>query len=127
MWPHQDELWNRKGSRIRSEESALNRGELMSELSRWKEYRIRQAIYLEGLKHSRTPSIQAGPNGSNAEMRRASLQGLLQDTAVVRANGRTANRTKKDRWSGIALRFGVLAGSAAIWLLLWWVEFGIRR
>jgi hypothetical protein len=126
MWPHQDELWNRKGSRIRSEESALNRGELMSELSRWKEYRIRQAIYLEGLKHSRTPSIQAGPNGSNAEMGRASLQGLLQDTPVVRA-GRSLDRTKTDRLSGTVLRFGLLAGSVVIWLLLWWVEFGIRR
>jgi hypothetical protein len=99
----------------------------MSELSRWKEYRIRQAIYLEGLKHRRTPSIQAGPNGSNAEMRRASLEGLLQDTPVVRADGRTLNRTTKDRLSGTVLRFGLLAGSVVIWLLLWWVEFGIRR
>jgi hypothetical protein len=98
----------------------------MSELSRWKEYRIRQAIYLDGLKHSRTPSIQAGPNGSNAEMGRASLQGLLQDTPVVRA-GRSLNRTKTDRLSGTVLRFGLLAGSVVIWLLLWWVEFGIRR
>ena len=99
----------------------------MSELSRWKEYRIRQAIYLEGLKHRRTPSIQAGPNGSNAEMRRASLAGLLQDTRVVIANGRTVNRTTKDRVSGTVLRFGLLAGSVVVWLVLWWVEFGIHR
>jgi hypothetical protein len=99
----------------------------MSELSRWKEYRIRQAIYLESLKHHHTPSNQAGSNRSRVDVRRASLEGLLQDTPLVRANGRAVNRTKKDQLSGIVLRFGLLAGSALIWLLLWWVEFGIRR
>jgi hypothetical protein len=99
----------------------------MSELSRWKEYRIRQAIYLESLKHHRTPSTQAGSNRSGVDVRRASLEGLLQDTPLVRTNGRAVNRTKKDQLSGIVLRFGLLAGSALIWLLLWWVEFGIRR
>ena len=99
----------------------------MSELSRWKEYRIRQAIYLESLKHHRTPSTEAGSNGSDVEVRRASLEGLLQETRLVRANGWPVNRTKKDQLSGIVLRFGLLAGSALIWLLLWWVEFGIRR
>jgi hypothetical protein len=99
----------------------------MSELSRWKEYRIRQAIYLENLKHRCTPSTQAVSSDSNVEVRRASLERLLRNTPVVRANGRSLNRTKKDPLSGTVLRFGLLAGSVVIWLLLWWVEFGIRR
>jgi hypothetical protein len=99
----------------------------MSELSRWKEYRIRQAIYLESLKHHRTPSTQAGSNRSHFEVRRASLEDLFQDTPLVRANGRAVNRTIKDQLLGTFLRFGLLAGSAVIWLLLWWVEFGIHR
>jgi hypothetical protein len=96
----------------------------MSELSRWKEYRIRQAIYLESLKHHRTPSTQPGSNRDDVEVRRASL---LQETRLVRANGRAVNRTEKGQLSGIVLRFGLVAGSALIWLVLWWVEFGIRR
>jgi hypothetical protein len=98
----------------------------MSELSRWKEYRIRQAIYLESLKHHRTPSTQPGSNRGDVEVRRASLEELLQETRLVRANGRAVNRTEKGQLSGIVLRFGLVAGSALIWLLLWWVEFGIR-
>jgi hypothetical protein len=99
----------------------------MSELSRWKEHRIRQAIYLDKLKHHRTPSPLAGSNCNGVEVRRASLEGVLQETPLVRANRRPVIRTKKDQLSGIVLRFGLLAGSALIWLLLWWVEFGIRR
>jgi hypothetical protein len=99
----------------------------MSELSRWKEYRIRQAIYLESLRHHHMPSTEAGSSRSDVEVRRPSLEGLFQETRLVRANGRPVNRTKKDQLSGIVFRFGLLAGSALIWLLLWWVEFGIRR
>jgi hypothetical protein len=106
---------------------SFKRGNLMSEFSRWKEYRIRQAIYLESLKHHRMPSTQADSNGNDAEVRRVGLEGWLQETRLVRANGRPVNRTKKDQLSGIVFRFGLLAGSALIWLLLWWVEFGIRR
>ncbi len=98
----------------------------MSELSRWKEHRIRQAIYLDNLKHQRTPSTLAGSNRSGVEVRRGSLE-VLQETRLVRANRRPVIRTKKDQLSGIVFRFGLLAGSALIWLLLWWVEFGIRR
>ena len=99
----------------------------MSELSRWKEYRIRQAIYLESLRQQHTQTIESGPSGSNLEVRRVSSEALPQDILIVRANRRIPNRTKKDRFSGMVLRFGLLAGSVVIWLLLWWVEFGIHR
>jgi hypothetical protein len=99
----------------------------MSELSRWKEYRIRQAIYLEGLRQHQTSPIQSGPNGSNLEVRGAISEALPHDSLIAKANRRILNRTKKDRLSGMVLRFGLLAGSVVIWLLLWWVEFGIHR
>jgi hypothetical protein len=106
---------------------SFKQGELMSELSRWKEYRIRQAIYLESLRQHHTPPIQSGSNGSNLEVRGVVSEALPQDSLVVKANRRILNRTKKDRLSGMVLRFGLLAGSVVIWLLLWWVEFGIHR
>jgi hypothetical protein len=105
----------------------LKQGELMSELSRWKEYRIRQAIYLESLKQEHTPSIQSGSNGSNLEVRRGSAEASRQDTLLVRSNKRIVNRKKNDRSPDMVLPVGLLAGSVVIWLLLWWVEFGIHR
>jgi hypothetical protein len=105
----------------------FKQGELMSELSRWKEYRIRQAIYLESLKQEHTPSIQSGSNGSNLEVRRVSAEALPQGTLLVRANRRIVNRKKNDRSPEMVLHVGLLAGSVVIWLLLWWVEFGIHR
>jgi hypothetical protein len=99
----------------------------MSDLSRWKEYRIRQAIYLESLRQQHTPPTQSGFNGGDAEMRRASSEVSLEDTHGVRVNRRMLNRTKNDQLSAIVLRYGLLVGSVAIWLLLWWVEFGIHR
>jgi hypothetical protein len=99
----------------------------MSELSLWKEYRIRQAIYLESLRQHQTSPIQWGPNGSNLEVRGAISEALPHDSLIAKANRRILNRTKKDRLSGMVLRFGLLAGSVVIWLLLWWVEFGIHR
>ena len=99
----------------------------MSDLSRWKEYRIRQAIYLESLRQHQTSPIQSDPNGSNLEVRGVISEALPQDSLVVKVNRRILNRTKKDRLSGMVLRFGLLAGSVVIWLLLWWVEFGIHR
>jgi hypothetical protein len=99
----------------------------MSEFSRWKEYRIRQEIYVERLKQPRVSSNRDGSIGRNVELRRASLESSLQDTPVVRGNRRILNRTKKDRLSGIVLRFGVLAGGVAICLWLCWVEFGVHR
>jgi hypothetical protein len=99
----------------------------MSELSRWKEYRIRQAIYLENLRQQPTPLFQADCSGSDLELKRASSEVLLQSARVGPVNRRALSRMKNERLPCVVLRFGLLAGSVAIWLLLWWVEFGIHR
>jgi hypothetical protein len=99
----------------------------MSELSRWKEFRIRQEIYLESLKQSSLASNQVGSGGTNTEASHTSLELLRRDNPGLRAGEKVPTRTKKHRLSGMLLRSGVLAAGVAICVWLWWVEFGIHR
>jgi uncharacterized membrane protein YccC len=99
----------------------------MSELSRWKEFRIRQEIYLESLKESSLAPNQVDSGGTNTEVSQTSLELLRRDKPGRRAGRQVSTRTKNHRLSGALLRSGVLAGGVAICLWLWWVEFGIHR
>jgi hypothetical protein len=98
----------------------------MSELSRWKEYRIRQAIYLESLKQNRWTSNQVGAGGENTEVGHTSLKWWREGKPGFPGGRRDWNRTKH-RWSAVLLRSGLLAGGAAICLWLWWIELGFHR
>ena len=99
----------------------------MSELSRWKEFRIRQEIYLESLKQDSLASNQVGSGGTNTELSQTRLEWLRRDNPGLRAGRPVSTRTRKHRLSGVLLRSGVLAGGVAICVWLWWVEFGIHH
>ena len=99
----------------------------MSELSRGKEFRIRQEIYLESLKESSLAPNQVDSGGTNTEVSHTSLDLLRRDNSGRRAGRQVSTRTKNHRLSGTFLRSGVLAGGVAICLWLWWVEFGLHR
>ena len=99
----------------------------MSELSRWKEFRIRQEIYLESLKQSSLPSNQVSSDVTNTEISPEGVEWLRRENPDLRADRQVPTRTKKHRLSGMLLRSGVLAGGVAICVWLWWVEFGIHR
>jgi hypothetical protein len=99
----------------------------MSELSRWKEFRIRQEIYLESLKESSLAPNQVDSGGTNTGVSHTSLELLRRDNPGRRSGRQVSTRTKNHRISGMLLRSGVLAGGVAICLWLWWFEFGIHR
>jgi hypothetical protein len=99
----------------------------MSELSRWKEFRIRQEIYLESLKQSSLTSNQVGSGRTNSEVGHTNLELLSCDNPGLRVGRPVSTRTKRHRLSGMLLGSGVLAGGIAICVWLWWVEFGIHR
>jgi hypothetical protein len=99
----------------------------MSELSRWKEFRIRQEIYLESLKKSLLAPNHVDSGGTNPGVRHTGLELLPCDNPGRRAGRPVSTPTKNYRLSGRLLRSGVLAGGVAICLWLWWVEFGIHR
>jgi hypothetical protein len=114
------------GCRARSEQLVFEqKSRLMSAPSRWKEYRIRQEVYLESLKHSRLAANQASSGGTDTEVNHTSLQLLRRDKPGLRAAGQVSNRTKKHRLPGILLSSAILAGGVAIWLC--WVAFAVHR
>jgi hypothetical protein len=82
----------------------------MSELSRWKEFRIRQEIYLESLKESSLAPNHVDSGGTNTEVSHTCLELLRRDNPGRRAGRQVSTRTKNHRLSGRLLRFWGLGG-----------------
>jgi hypothetical protein len=81
---------------------------IMNELSRWKENRIRQEIYIEHLKHPKTSPNGTGSNGTKLQ-------------------GQNGNAGPKSRPEWILLRFTVSAIILAAWFWVYLAESGANH
>jgi hypothetical protein len=97
----------------------------MSELSRWKEYRIRQAIYSESLKQSRWMSDQRRADEKHPADNPKGAERWCQDRSHFPRSRRVFNRAEH-RFVSTVLHSGLFLGGAAVCLWLWWIELGFH-
>jgi hypothetical protein len=100
---------------------------IMSGLPRWKEYRIRQEIWREHLKHTRNSSNGAGLNAANLEGWNGTSVLLLEQIPGTRSDERIPNRSKRNRLPWIILSVALSVAGVAAYLWVYLSQFGIYR
>lgn len=99
----------------------------MSELTQWKENRIRQEIGKEHLKHSRTASNRVRLDGANIPGWNGAAVIFLEQTPGTRSDKRIPNRRKEHRLPWIIRRPALFVTGLGISLWVYLGKFGIHR
>jgi hypothetical protein len=99
----------------------------MSELTRWKENRIRQEIHKEHIKHPGTASNRAGLDGANIPGWNGTSLLFLEQTPSTRLDKWMLNRRKEHRLPWIIRRPALFATGLGISLWVYLGKFGIHR
>lgn len=99
----------------------------MSELTQWKENRIRQEICKEHLKHPETASNRAGFDGANIPEWNGTPVLFLEQTPSTRLDKWMLDRRKEHRLPWIIRRLALFATGLGISLWVYLGKFGIHR
>jgi hypothetical protein len=99
----------------------------MSELTRWKENRIRQEIFKEHSEASKTAFSRAGFDGADIPGGNGTSVLFLEQTPSTRLDKWIPNRRKEHRLPWIVRRLALFVTGLGISLWVYLAKFGIHR